>query len=82
MTSKSITTAVSSSGKKTLGDLGKGIKKLHANYDKQLKNAKTRGKLRQVFQKHRRDHQNLLKKHLKAEEMTIKKLGILLDQED
>ena len=82
MTLKSITTAVSSSGKKTLGDLGKGIKKLHANYDKHLKNAKTRARLRQVFQKHRRDHQNLLKKHLKAEEMTIKKLGILLDQEE
>ena len=80
MTSKSITTAVSSSGKKTLGELGQGIKKLHADYDKQLKNAKTRARLRQVFQKHRRDHQNL-KKHLKAEEMTIKKLGILLDQE-
>lgn len=82
MTSKSMTTAVSSNGKKTLGDLGKGIKKLHVVYDKQLKNAKTRGKLRQVFQKHRRDHQNLLKKHLKQEEMTIKKLGILLDQEE
>jgi len=82
MTSKSITTTVSSSGKKTLGDLGNGIKKMHADYDKQLKNAKTRARLRQVFQKHRRDHQNLLKKHLKAEEITIKKLGILLDQED
>jgi len=82
MTSKSIITAVSSNGKKTTDDLGKSIKKLHANYDKQLKNAKTRGKLRQVFQKHRRDHQNLLKKHLKQEEMTIKKLGILLDQEE
>jgi len=82
MTSKSITTAVSSNGKKTTNDLGQGIKKLHIDYDKQLKNAKTRGTLRQVFQKHRRDHQALLKKHLKAEEMTIKKLGILLDQED
>lgn len=82
MASKSITTAVSSSGKKTLGDLGQGIKKLHSNYDKQLKNAKTSGKLRQVFQKHRRDHQALLKKHLKAEETTIKKLGLILDQED
>ena len=82
MTSKSIITAVSSNGKKTTDDLGKSIKKLHANYDKQLKNAKTRGKLRQVFQKHRREHQNLLKKHLKQEEMTIKKLGILLDQEN
>jgi len=82
MASKSITTAVSSSGKKTLGDLGQGIKKLHANYDKQLKNAKTRGKLRQVFQKHRRDHQNLLEKHLKAEEMTIKKPGNILDEEN
>ena len=82
MTSKSIITAVSSNGKKTTDNLGKSIKKLHADYDRQLKNAKTRGKLRQVFQKHRRDHQNLLKKHLKAEEMTIKKLGILLDQED
>ena len=81
MTSKSIITAVSSNGKKTTVDLGKSIKKLHADYDKQLKNVKTRGKLRQVFQKHRRDHQNMLKKHLKAEEMTIKKLGILLDQE-
>ena len=81
MTSKSITTAVSSSRKKTLGDLGNGIKKLHVDYDKQLKNAKTRGKLRQVFQKHRRDHQALLKKHLKAEEMTIKKLGNILDEE-
>jgi hypothetical protein len=82
MTSKSITTVVSSSGKKTMGDLSKGIKKLHADYDKQLKNAKTRAKLRQVFQKHRRDHLNLLKKHLNQEEMTIKKLGILLDQEN
>ena len=82
MTSKSIITAVSSNGKKTTDDLGKSIKKLHADYDKQLKNAKTRGKLRQVFQKHKRDHQNLLKKHLKAEEMTIKKIGILLDQEN
>lgn len=82
MTSKSITTVVSSSGKKTLDDLSKGVKKLHTDYDKQLKNAKTRARLRQVFQKHRRDHQNLLKKHLKVEEMTIKKLGILLDQEE
>ena len=82
MTSKSIITAVSSNGKKTTGELGKGIRKLHADYDRQLKNAKTREKLRQVFQKHRRDHQNLLKKHLKQEEMTIKKIGILLDQED
>lgn len=82
MTSKSIITAVSSNGKKTTDDLGKSIKKLHADYDNQLKNAKIRGKLRQVFQKHRRDHQNLLKKHLKQEEMTIKKLGILLDQEN
>ena len=82
MTSKSITTAVSSSGKKTLGELGISIKKLHTDYDKQLKNAKTRARLRQVFQKHKRDHQNLLKKHLNAEEMTIKKLGNLLDQED
>ena len=82
MTSKLITTAVSSDGKKTLGDLGQGIKKLHSNYDKQLKNAKTRGKLRQVFQKHRRDHQALLKKHLKAEETTIKKLGNILDEEN
>ena len=65
-----------------MGDLGQGIKKLHADYDKQLKNANTRVRLRQVFQKHRRDHQNLLKKHLKQEEMTIKKLGILLDQEN
>ena len=82
MTSKSIITAVSSNGKKTTDDLGKSIKKLHADYDKQLKNAKTRGKLRQVFQKHKRDHQNLLKKHLRQEEMTVKKIGILLDQED
>ena len=82
MTSKSIITAVSSNGKKTTDDLGKSIKKLHADYDKQLKNAKTRGKLRQVFQKHRRDHQNLLKKHLKQEEMTLKKLGKILDEEN
>ena len=82
MTSKLITSAVSSNGKKTTDDLGKSIKKLHADYDKQLKNAKTRGKLRQVFQKHRRDHQALLKKHLKAEEMTLKKLGKILDQEN
>ena len=82
MTSKLITSAVSFSGKKTADDLGKSIKKLHADYDRQLKNAKTRGKLRQVFQKHRRDHQNLLKKHLKAEEMTLKKLGKILDEEN
>ena len=75
MTSKSITAAVSSNGKKTLGDLGQGIKKLHVNYDKQLKNAKTRGKLRQVFQKHRRDHQNLLKKHLKTRRDDTKETG-------
>jgi len=82
MTSKLITSAVSSNGKKTTDELGKSIRKLHTDYDRQLKNAKTRGKLRQVFQKHKRDHQALLKKHLKAEEMTIKKLGILLDQEN
>jgi hypothetical protein len=82
MTSKLITSAVTSNGKKTTDELGKSIRKLHAAYDRQIKNAKTRGKLRQVFQKHKRDHQALLKKHLKAEEMTIKKLGILLDQED
>jgi hypothetical protein len=82
MTSKLITSAVSSNGKKTTDDLGKSIRKLHADYDRQLKNAKTRGKLRQVFQKHRRDHQALLKKHLKQEEMTLKKLGKILDQEN
>jgi len=82
MASKLITSTVSSSGKKTTDELGKSIKKLHADYDKQLKNAKTRGKLRQVFLKHKRDHQNLLKKHLKAEEMTVKKLGKMLDQEE
>ena len=81
MTSKLITSTVSSSGKKTVDELGKGIRKLHADYDRQLKNAKTRGKLRKVFQKHKRDHQNLLKKHLKVEEMTIKKLGKILDEE-
>ena len=81
MTSKLITSVVSSSGKKTIDDLGKSIRKLHVDYDRQLKNAKTRGKLRQVFQKHRRDHQALLKKHLKAEEMTLKKLGKILDEE-
>ena len=72
---------MSSNGKKTIDDLGKSIKKLHADYDKQLKNAKTRGRLRQVYLKHKRDHQNLLKKHLKQEEMTIKKLGKILDEE-
>jgi len=77
-----MTSTVSSSGKKITGELGKSIRKLHADYDKQLKNAKTRGKLRQVFLKHKRDHQNLLKKHLKAEEMTVKKLGKILDQEE
>ncbi len=81
MTSKPIITAVSSNGKKTTDDLGKNIRKLHADYDKQLKNATTRRKLRQVFQKHGRDHQTLLKKHLKAEEMTLKKLGKILDEE-
>ena len=81
MTSKLITSTVSSDGKKTTDNLGKSIRKLHADYDRQLKNAKTRGKLRQVFQKHRRDHQALLKKHLKAEEMTLKKLGKILDEE-
>jgi len=82
MASKLMTSTVSSSGKKITGELGKSIRKLHADYDKQLKNAKTRGKLRQVFLKHKRDHQNLLKKHLKAEEMTVKKLGKILDQEE
>jgi len=82
MTSKLITYAISSNGKKTTDDLGKSIRKLHADYDRQLKNAKTRGKLRKVFQKHRRDHQNLLKKHLKQEEMTLKKLGKILDEEN
>ena len=82
MVSKLITSTVSSSGKKTTNDLGKSIRKLHADYDKQLKNAKTRGKLRQVYLKHKRDHQNLLKKHLKQEEMTVKKLGKILDQEN
>ena len=81
MTSTLITSTVSSSGKKTLDDLGKGIRKLHAAYDKQIKNAKTKGRLRQIYLKHRRDHQALLKKHLKQEEMTIKKLGKILDQE-
>ena len=82
MTSKLIISAVSSNGKKTTDDLSKSIRKLHADYDKQLKNATTRGKLRKVFQKHRRDHQTLLKKHLKAEEMTLKKLGNILDEEN
>ncbi|MDH3341226.1 MAG: hypothetical protein OEL84_08070 [Nitrosopumilus sp.] len=59
MTSKSITTAVSSNGKKITGELGKGIRKLHAIY-RQIKNAKTRGKLRRV-PKTQSDHQNLLK---------------------
>ena len=81
MASKLITSAVSSSGKKTADDLGKGIRKLHADYDRQLKNANTRGKLRKVFLKHKRNHQALLKRHLKAEEMTIKKLGKILDEE-
>ena len=82
MTSKLITSTVSSNGKKTTDELGKSIRKLHVDYDRQLKNAKTRGKFRQVFQKHKRDHQALLKKHLKAEEMTIKKLGKILDEEN
>lgn len=72
---------MSSNGKKILDDLGKSIRKLHADYDKQLKNANTRGKLRKAYLKHKRDHQNLLKKHLKQEEMTIKKLGKILDEE-
>ena len=82
MTSKLMASTVSSSGKKTTDELSKSIRKLHADYDRQLKNAKTRGKLRQAFLKHKRDHQKLLKKHLKAEEMTVKKLGKILDQEE
>ena len=82
MTSKLITSTVSSDGKKTTDDLGKSIKKLHVNYDKQLKNANTRGKLRKVFLKHKRDHQALLNRHLKAEEMIVKKLGKILDEEE
>ena len=82
MASKLMTSTVSSSGKKTTDDLGKSIRKLHTDYDRQLKNVKTRGKLRQVFLKHKRDHQNLLKKHLKAEEITVRKLGKILDQEE
>ena len=81
MASKLMIATVSSSGKKTTDELGKSIRKLHADYDRQIKNAKTRGKLRQVFLKHKRDHQTLLKRHLKQEEMTIKKLGKILDQE-
>jgi len=82
MTSKLITSTVSSSRKKTTDELGKSIRKLHADYDRQLKDVKMRGKLCQVFQKHKHDPQNLLKKYLKQEERTLKKLGKILDQEE
>ncbi|MDH3395972.1 MAG: hypothetical protein OEL52_07455 [Nitrosopumilus sp.] len=49
MASKLIISTVSSNGKKTADELGKSIGKLYADYDRQLKDAKTRGKLRQVF---------------------------------
>lgn len=81
MATQKISKVVSGDGKKNLDDLAKNVKKMHRSYDIQLKKAKSKGRLRQLFQKHKRDHQNLLKKHLKQEEMTIKKLGKLLEEE-
>lgn len=81
MATRKISSTISGDGKKTLDDLSKGVKKMHRSYENQLKKAKSKGRLRQLFQKHKRDHQNLLKKHLKQEEATIKKLGRILDEE-
>jgi len=41
--------------------------------------AKSKAKLRQIYLKHRRDHQKLLQHHLKEEATTIKRLGKMLE---
>ena len=71
---------IKSSGKRSLQNLGKRIRKLHQNYDAQIRKAKSKAKLRQIYLKHRKDHQKLLQQHLKEEGITIKRLGKVLEK--
>ena len=80
MVSKQFSQAIRSNGDKAVTNLGKRIKKMHRNYDVQLRKAKSKAKLRQIYLKHRRDHQKLLQQHLKEEAATIKRLGKMFDR--
>ena len=79
MASKQLSQAIRSSGDKAVTNLGKRIKKMHRNYDSQLRKTKSKARLRQIYLKHRRDHQKLLQQHLKEEATTIKRLGKVLE---
>jgi len=79
MVSKQFSQVIRSNGNKTTANLGKRIKKMHGSYDAQLHKAKSKARLRQIYLKHRRDHQKLLQQHLKEEASTIKRLGKMFD---
>jgi len=78
MVSKQFSQAIRGGGNKAVVNLGKRIKKMHRNYDAQLRKAKSKARLRQIYMKHRRNHQKLLQQHLKEEAVTIKRLGKML----
>ncbi len=80
MVSKQFSQVIRSDGNKTTANLGKKIKKMHRNYDIQLRKIKSKARLRQIYLKHRRDHQKLLQQHLKEEAATIKRLGKMFDR--
>ena len=80
MASKQFSQAIRSSGDKAITNLGKRIKKMHRNYDSQLRKTKSKARLRQIYLKHRRDHQKLLQQHLEEEATTIKRLGKMLEE--
>ena len=80
MVSKQFSQVIRSDGNKTTANLGKRIKKMYRNYDIHLRKVKSKARLRQIYLKHRRDHQKLLQQHLKEEAATIKRLGKMFDR--
>ena len=56
------------------GGYAKSVASLHKKYQVALKRAKTRQAVLNAYWKHKRDHEVLLKKHLKEEMDEVKRI--------
>ncbi len=55
------------------------VAKIHKKFQSALKRAKSRQSVLNAYWKHKRDHERLLKKHLKEEMDQVKKIKDKLD---
>lgn len=58
----------------------RSVEQLHKRFNASLKRAKTRQSVMNAYWRHKRDHENLLKKHLKEEMQEIKQIKEKIDR--